>query len=260
MRNIALRLSYLGTAYHGWQTQAGLPTVQQTLERAVEKTVGERVHVTGCGRTDAGVHALAYCANFRADCAIPADRIPLALNSRLPADIAVSAAVDAPEDFNAIGSCIQKEYIYRIHNSRIRDPFLDDRACFWPAPLDAEIMDAAAAAFVGRHDFAAVRSVGTQTRTTVRTVHWCRAERDGELITVTVCADGFLYNMVRAIVGTLVYASDGKLAPADIPTLLERGDRRLTGPTMPPQGLYMHRVWYDGAVGAMMENSGMDIY
>ena len=151
-----------------------------------------------------------------------------------------------------LGSCVQKEYIYRIHNSRIRDPFLDCRACFWPAPLDVDRMDAAAAAFVGTHDFAAVRSVGTPTRTTVRTVHWCRAERDGDAITVTVCADGFLYNMVRAIVGTLVYASDGKLSPADIPALLERGDRRLTGPTMPPQGLYMHRVWYEGAVGEMM--------
>ena len=251
-RNIALRLSYDGSAYHGWQTQAAESTVQQTLERAVEKTVQHPVHVTGCGRTDAGVHALRYCANFRTDCAIPTDRIPLALNSRLPADIAVSAAVEAPEDFNAIGSCIQKEYIYRIHNSRIRDPFLDCRACFWPAPLDVDRMDAAAAAFVGRHDFAAVRSVGTPTRTTVRTVHWCRAEREGDMITVTVCADGFLYNMVRAIVGTLVYASDGKLSPEDIPVLLERGDRRLTGPTMPPQGLYMHRVWYEGAVGEMM--------
>ena len=258
MRNIALRLSYDGTAYHGWQTQAGLPTVQQTLERAVEKTVGVRTHVTGCGRTDAGVHALAYCANFRADCVIPIDRIPLALNSRLPADIAVSAAVDASGDFNAIGSCIQKEYIYKIHNSRIRDPFLDCRACFWPAPLDVGRMDAAAAAFVGTHDFAAVRSVGTETRTTVRTVHWCRAERSGDMITVTVCADGFLYNMVRAIVGTLVYASDGKLAPEHIPALLEKGDRRLTGPTMPPQGLYMHRVWYDGAVGEMMEALAID--
>ncbi len=252
MRNIALRLAYLGTAYHGWQTQAGLPTVQQTLERAVEKTVGARTHVTGCGRTDAGVHALRYCANFRADCAIPTDRIPLALNSRLPADIAVQAATEAPEDFNAIGSCLQKEYIYKIHNSRIRDPFWVDRACFWPAPLDAETMNAAAAAFVGTHDFAAVRSVGTQTKTTVRTIHWCRAERDGDIITVSVCADGFLYNMVRAIVGTLVYASDGKLAPGDIPGLLRTGDRRLTGPTMPPQGLYMHRVWYKGEVGQMM--------
>ncbi len=253
MRNIALRLAYDGSAYHGWQTQAEEATVQQTLEQAAEKVLKHPVHITGCGRTDAGVHAMRYCANLRTDCAIPVDRVPLALNSRLPADIAVSAAVEAPEDFNAIGSCIQKEYIYRIHNSRIRDPFLDCRACFWPAPLDAAVMDRAAAAFVGRHDFAAVRSVGTQTKTTVRTVRWCRAERSGDMITVTVCADGFLYNMVRAIVGTLVYASDGKLSPEDIPALLEKGDRRLTGPTMPPQGLYMHRVWYDGAVGRMME-------
>ena len=253
MRNIALRLAYDGSAYHGWQTQASEATVQQTLERAVEKTVQHPVHVTGCGRTDAGVHALSYCANFRTDCAIPVDRIPLALNSRLPADIAVQAAVEAPIEFNAIGSCIQKEYIYKIHNSRIRDPFLDCRACFWPAPLDAEVMDKAAAAFVGTHDFAAVRSVGTETKTTVRTVHWCRAERTGDIITVAVCANGFLYNMVRAIVGTLVYASDGKLSPEDIPALLDRGDRRLTGPTMPPQGLYMHRLWYQGDVGKMME-------
>ncbi len=252
MRNIALRLAYNGTAYHGWQTQAEEATVQQTLERAVEKIVKHPVHVIGCGRTDAGVHALRYCANFCTDCAIPIDRVPLALNSRLPADIAVSAAVEARPDFNAIGSCIQKEYIYRIHNSRIRDPFLDSRACFWPAPLDVEVMDTAAAAFVGTHDFAAVRSVGTQTKTTVRTVHWCRAERAGDMITVSVCANGFLYNMVRAIVGTLVYASDGKLAPEDIPALLTRGDRRRTGPTMPPQGLYMHRLWYDGPVGSMM--------
>ena len=253
MRNIALRLSYDGSNYHGWQTQAKDVTVQETLERAAEKILKHPVHITGCGRTDAGVHAMRYCANFRTDCAIPIDRVPLAINSRLPADIAVSAAVEAPIEFNAIGSCIQKEYIYKIHNSRIRDPFLDLRACFHPAPLDAAVMDRAAAAFVGTHDFAAVRSVGTETKTTVRTVHWCKVERDGDMITVSVCADGFLYNMVRAIVGTLVYASEGKLAPEDIPALLDRGDRRLTGPTMPPQGLYMHRLWYDGAVGEMMQ-------
>ena len=114
-------------------------------------------------------------------------------------------------------------------------------------------MDRAAQAFVGTHDFAAVRSVGTETKTTVRTVHWCRAEREGDLITVSVCANGFLYNMVRAIVGTLVYASYGKLEPEEIPRLLELGDRRLTGPTMPPQGLYMNRVWYDGPAGLMMQ-------
>ena len=252
MRNIALRLSYDGSAYHGWQVQKTEVTVGETLETALGKICGHTVKVTGCGRTDAGVHALRYCANFRTDCAIPIERFPLAVNSRLPDDISVCDACEAPEAFNAIGSCIKKEYVYTIHNSRLRDPFLQRRACFYPAPLNFELMERAGRAFEGTHDFAAVRSVGTETRSTVRTVYWCRAEKQGELIRIYVCADGFLYNMVRAIVGTMVYAAHGKLTPEEIPELLEKGDRRLTGPTMPPQGLYMSRVWYDGAVGEMM--------
>ena len=254
MRNIALRLTYDGSRYHGWQTQKEEITVQQTLEEAIEKCCGERRHVTGCGRTDAGVHALRYCANFKSDCRIPLEKLPLALNSCLPSDIAVLAACEAEENFNAIGSCIKKEYIYKIHNSNLRDPFLEKRAYFFPQRLDVEKMNAAARAFEGTHDFAAVRSVGTETKTTVRTVYWCSAAREGELITVRVCADGFLYNMARAMVGTMVYASYGKLEPGEIPALLEKGDRRLTGPTMPAQGLYLNRLWYDGAVGKMMED------
>ena len=259
MRNIALRLSYDGSAYHGWQMQKNDITVQETLEKALTAVCGHSVKATGCGRTDAGVHALRYCANFRTECGIPTDRIPLAVNARLPGDIAVSDACAVDDSFNAIGSCIKKEYIYRIWNSRIRDPFMDKRVCFYPSKLDIDCMQRAAAAFVGTHDFAAVRSVGTETRTTVRTVHWCRARQDGDLITVSVCADGFLYNMVRAMVGTMVYASHGKLRPEDIPSLLETGDRRLTGPTMPPQGLYMHRVWYEGPAGIMMMTGTEDI-
>lgn len=252
MRNIALRLSYDGAKYHGWQVQKDQITVAETLETALEKCCGHRVKVTGCGRTDAGVHALRYCANFKTDCGIPTDRFPLAVNSRLPDDICVSDAVEAPEDFNAILSCQKKEYIYRLCNSRIRDPFLRDRACFFPSPLDVSRMERAAAQFVGTHDFKAVRSVGTDTKTTVRTIYWCDIESCGEAITMRVCANGFLYNMVRAIMGTVVYAGLGKLKPEDIGGLLEKGDRRLTGPTMPPQGLYMSRVWYDGDVGKMM--------
>ncbi len=253
MRNIALRLSYDGTSYHGWQVQKSEVSVAETLETALTKICGHPVKTVGCGRTDAGVHALRYCANFRTDSTIPIGRFPLAVNSRLPADIAVTDAVEAPEDFNAIGSCIKKEYIYKILNRNIRDPFLENRVCFYPQHLDLERMQAAARAFEGRHDFRAVRSLGTETKTTVRTVHWCRAEKDGDLITVSICADGFLYNMCRAMVGTMVYASYGKLEPEDIPALLAAGDRRLTGPTMPPQGLYLNRIWYEGAVGEMME-------
>ena len=255
MRNIALFLKYNGTAYHGWQVQKNAVTVGETLEKAVQTVVGHRAHVTGCGRTDAGVHARCYVANFHTDARIPAERIPFALNSRLPEDIVVTSAMDVPDGFNAIGSCIQKEYVYQIYNSRIRDAFLEHRVCFYPQPLDFARLARAGRAFEGTHDFAAVRSVGTETRTTVRTVHWCRAERDGPLISIAVCADGFLYNMVRAIVGTMVYASYGKIEPEAIPALLATRDRRLTGPTMPPQGLYLNRVWYDGAVGDMMNQA-----
>lgn len=253
MKNIALCLRYDGSRYHGWQVQKNAITVAQTMEEALAKVCGERVKLTGCGRTDAGVHALRYCANFHSDCTVPVDRMPLAVNSRLPDDIAVVDAVEVPDDFNAIGSCVKKEYVYKILNSRIPDPFLADRVCFYPQRLDISLMQAAARAFEGTHDFKAVRSEGTQTKTTVRTVYWCRAEKDGDLITVSICANGFLYNMCRAMVGTMVYASYGKLIPEEIPALLEKRDRRLTGPTMPPQGLYLNRVWYDGAAGAMME-------
>ena len=253
MRNIALRLSYDGSAYHGWQVQKNEISVAETLETALTKICGHPVKTVGCGRTDAGVHALRYCAHFRTDCRIPIDRFPLAVNSRLPGDVSVSDAVEAPEDFNAIGSCLKKEYIYRILNSAVPDPFLQKRACFYPQRLDLSLMQQAARAFEGTHDFKAVRSLGTETKTTVRTVYWCRAEKEGDLITISICADGFLYNMCRAMVGTMVYASYGKLLPEEIPQLLQIGDRRLTGPTMPPQGLYLNRVWYEGEVGEMME-------
>ena len=254
MKSIALRLKYDGSAYHGWQVQKEDVTVAETLEKALSEVYGEDIRVIGCGRTDAGVHALRYCANFRTEGNIPVEKIPLAVNARLPDDIAVVAAVEADDNFNAIGSCIKKEYIYKILNSKIRDPFLADRVCFWPQRLDFDLMRKAAKQFEGTHDFKAVRSVGTETKTTVRTVYSCTCEKEGDIITVSVCADGFLYNMCRAIVGTMVYASYGKLQPEEIPGLLEKGDRRLTGPTMPPQGLYLNRLWYDGPVGEMFND------
>ena len=244
-RNIALRLQYDGTAYHGWQVQKTDVTVAETLERALTKVCGEPIKVVGCGRTDAGVHAKRYCANFRTDCTIPIDRVPLAVNARLPADIAVVDAVAAPEDFNAIGSCIQKEYVYQIYNSRIRDPFYVDRAWFYPKHLDESIMREAAKHFVGEHDFAAVRSVGTEVKSTVRTVYYYDVERDGDIISLRVCANGFLYNMARAMAGTVVYAAEGKFPPESVADILAGCDRTAAGPTVPPGGLYMTKLWYD---------------
>lgn len=245
MRNIALILKYLGTAYHGWQVQKNDVTVGETLEKATAKVVGHPVHITGCGRTDAGVHARVYVANFRTDSRIPCDRLPYALNTHLPLDIVVTSAMDVHEGFNAIGSCVRKEYTYLIYNSPIKDPFYVNRAWFYPKHLDEKIMQAAGDCFVGTHDFAAVRSVGTDVKSTVRTVYYYKVERDGDLISLKVCANGFLYNMARAMAGTVVYAAEGKFPPEQVADILLNGDRKAAGPTVPPGGLYMTKLWYD---------------
>lgn len=245
MRNIALILTYAGTAYHGWQVQPSDITVGETMEKACARVVGHRVHMTGCGRTDAGVHAKVYVANFRTESAIPVDRLPYALNTHLPNDIVVTDAREMPESFNAIGSCVRKEYTYLIYNSRIRDPFYVNRAWFYPKHLDEAVMQAAADQFVGTHDFAAVRSVGTNVRSTVRTVYYYNVERTGELLRLRVCANGFLYNMARAMAGTLVWAAEGKIAPETLGGILCSGDRTAAGPTVPPDGLYMTQLWYE---------------
>ena len=231
---------YVGTAYHGWQVQKNAVTVAETLEHSLASVVGHPVKCTGAGRTDAGVHAETYIANFRTSSRIPCDRIPLAVNTRLPDDIVVIKATEVPDGFNAIGSCLKKEYTYRIYNSHIRNAFYVNRAWFYPKHLDETVMQRAASHFVGTHDFAAVRSVGTETRTTVRTVHYFNISRSGELIECRVCADGFLYNMVR----TCVYAADGKFSPDDVPAILEGRNRTAAGPTVPAGGLYMTKLWY----------------
>ena len=245
MRNIALKLMYNGTAYHGWQVQKNAVTVCGTLEKAIADICGGPVHLTGCGRTDAGVHARCYVANFHTDARIPAERIPFALNSRLPEDIVVTSAMDVPDGFNAIGSCVRKEYTYLIYNSGIRDPFYVNRAWFYPKHLDETLMQRAADCFIGTHDFAAVRSVGTDVKSTVRTVYDYKVERDGDLISLRVSANGFLYNMARAMAGTCVYAAEGKFPPEAVAQILLNGDRTAAGPTVPPGGLYMTQLWYD---------------
>ena len=244
-RNIALKLMYVGTAYHGWQVQKNAVSVAETLEKALSTVVCHPVKCTGAGRTDAGVHAEVYIANFHTRSSIPTDRIPLAVNTRLPDDIVVVKATEVPEHFNAIGSCLRKEYTYRIYNSRLGNAFYVNRAWFYPKHLDESIMQRAADCFVGTHDFSAVRAVGTEVRSPVRTVHYFNITRTGDLIECRVCANGFLYNMVRAMVGTCVYAAEGKFAPEDVSAILESRNRTAAGPTVPPGGLYMTRLWYD---------------
>ena len=244
-RNIALKLMYVGTAYHGWQVQKNAVSVAETLEKALSTVVCHPVKCTGAGRTDAGVHAEVYVANFRTTSRIPCDRIPLAVNTRLPDDIVVVKATQVPDAFNAIGSCRKKEYTYRIYNSRLGNAFYVNRAWFYPRHLDEAVMQRAADCFVGTHDFSAVRAVGTEVRSPVRTVYYFDISRTGDLIECRVCANGFLYNMVRAMVGTCVYAAEGKFAPEEVSAILESKNRTAAGPTVPPGGLYMTKLWYD---------------
>ena len=245
MRKLKITIQYDGSSYHGWQVQKTQVTVGETVEKAVAMVVGHPVHVTGCGRTDAGVHARVYIANFRTTSRIPVGRLPYALNTHLPLDIVVTDAREVPEGFNAIGSCVKKEYTYLIYNSGIRDPFYVNRAWFYPKHLNEKIMQRAADCFIGTHDFAAVRSVGTDVKSTVRTVYDYKVERDGDLISLRVSANGFLYNMARAMAGTCVYAAEGKFPPEAVAQILLNGDRTAAGPTVPPGGLYMTQLWYD---------------
>jgi len=251
MKNIAMKLTFVGTNYHGWQIQKTEKTIAGTLEAAIADLCGHEVKLVGCGRTDAGVHAKTYCANFKTNSTIPPEKLPLAVNALLPQDIVVEQATEVPENFNAILSCTKKQYTYRIYNSRIRNPFEANRAYFYPRPLDIEKIKQAAQHFVGMRDFAAVRSVGTETKTTIRTVFEYEVEQKSPIVEFRATADGFLYNMARAMVGTLIYVSEGKIKPDDLPKLLKQRDRRLTGPTVPPDGLCMTKIWYEGEVGKM---------
>ena len=246
MKNIALNIMFDGSQYHGWQVQKAEVTVAGTLESVLTRLCEHPVKLHGCGRTDAGVHAERYCANFKTTANIPTNRLPLAINSLLPPDISVQSAAQVPDEFDANLSCIKKEYTYRIYNSRIRNPFYSGKAHFYPQKLNVDAMRNASQHFVGTHDFASVRSVGTETKTTIRTVFWYEIEECGEIIKLRVCADGFLYNMARAMTGTLLYVSEGKISPDELPKLLEKRDRRYTGPTVPPDGLYLTRIWYEG--------------
>ena len=202
-----------------------------------------RFHMTSCGRTDAGVHAKTMWRTFKTDSQIPADRIPYALNTHLPEDIVVTGAMQVHDGFNAIGSCVRKEYTYYIYNSRIRDPFYVNRAWFYPKHLDETMITACRGAVCGYHDFAAVRSVGTQVKSTVRTVYYYEVERTGDLISCGSAPMAFYTIWPEPWQGTTGLLRRGKLSPEEIG--LRQGNRTAAGPTVPPGGLYLTKLWYD---------------
>lgn len=247
MRNLLITLRFDGQAYHGWQVQPNGVTVQQRVQDAVEAVTGVRSAVTGCSRTDAGVHAMMYCCNFRTEHTIPAERLTYALNAHLPRDIAVYGCQEVPLEFHARYDCKGKEYVYRIWNSRVRNPFWEGRALHYPYAIDVAYLNRQAQDFVGRHDFSAFCAAGGSVEDHVRTVRAARVERRGEIVSFHVEADGFLYHMVRIMAGTLLSLEQGKLCSGAIPELLGGLDRSGAGITAPSQGLYLNRVFYEAA-------------
>lgn len=244
MKNIAMRLMYDGTAYHGWQYQNNAVTVQQTIEDALEKLFKKPVKVTGCSRTDAGVHALDYVMNFHTDTNIPTEKLPYALNYLLNRDITATEAWEVPDDFNARFSSKGKRYIYKIWNSKMRNPFCGGYSWYVPYKLDLDAMSRAARYFEGKYDFSAFMAAGGSQKTTVRTIRICRVENDKKMITVTVEADSFLYNMVRIITGTLTEVGFGRILPDEIPGIIDSHERSMSGLTAPPEGLFLEKVYY----------------
>lgn len=244
MRKILLTLRYDGTDYHGWQVQPNGITVQERLQDAVEAVFGSRLGVTGCSRTDSGVHAYMFCCHINVDSAIPCEKIVKALNVHLPFDIAVCDCIDVDGEFHARYSSKGKNYIYKMYDSDVRDPFLAGHALYYKAKLDAELMNEAARKFIGTHDFSSFCSSGSSVESNVRTVTESFVEREGKLVTFNVTANGFLYNMVRIMVGTLIRVSEGAILPDDIEAIIDAKNRSLAGPTAPAHGLYLNKVLY----------------
>ncbi|TYP50339.1 tRNA pseudouridine(38-40) synthase TruA [Thermosediminibacter litoriperuensis] len=242
--NVKILLEYDGTNYHGWQKQNNALTVQEVLEKAVYVLTGERVSIIGAGRTDAGVHARGQVANFRTNTRIPVERLPYALNSKLPEDITVKGAKAVPDDFHARYSARAKVYTYSIYNAPFPSPLLRRYSYFFPLPLDVEAMRRAGKAFMGVHDFAAFRASRSTVKSSVRNITRLDVKKCGDLITIEVEADGFLYNMVRIIAGTLLEVGTGKRDPEEIPSIIESRDRERAGVTLPAHGLCLEKVIY----------------
>ncbi|MBM4038022.1 MAG: tRNA pseudouridine(38-40) synthase TruA [Planctomycetes bacterium] len=244
-RNVKLTIEYDGTRYHGWQRQANAPTVQQALEEALARVVGHEVTLYGSGRTDAGVHALGQVANFRTGSAIPAERLVHAINANVADDIAVLRAEDVAGGFHARYSAKRKTYRYAIVCRPVR-PAVGGSFVHWHRfPLDLGAMRQAAALFLGEHDFAAFES-HSEGEGTVRTVLRSEWLQEGERLDYWVTANGFLYNMVRAMVGTMIEVGAGKRPPEDVARLLASRDRALAGRTAPAKGLCLMSVEYEG--------------
>ena len=244
MKRILLTISYDGTNYSGWQKQKNAVTVQGEFDKACSTLFKTDIESIGASRTDAGVHALGQRAVIDVDTSIPAEKIPLALNPLLPDDIVVTHAEEVGADFNPRFKALKKIYEYSIYNAPFRNPLYRNYSEYVRCELDLDSMRTACEAFVGEHDFRAFCASGNSSKTTVRTIYSLDIEKDGDFIKIRVTGNGFLYNMVRIIAGTLIYVGEGRIAPDDLPEIIASGDRRKAGKTAGPSGLVLVKIMY----------------
>lgn len=244
MRNLLLTISYDGSNYHGWQIQNNAITVQEVFQKAVEKVFCKKLDIKGCSRTDSGVHANMYCLSLKTDMNISNESVIRALNTYLPKDIAVNCCEEMDDEFHARYNVKTKEYIYKLYNGKIRNPFLEKYAFQYRYPIDAEYLNKEAKAFVGTFDYSGFCSAHSGVEDTVRTVKDFQVWREDDMVYFKVEADGFLYNMVRIMVGTLLFVSEGKIKEGELRDVILSKNRKRAGKTAPAQGLYLNKVNY----------------
>ena len=245
LKNLLITISYDGRHFHGWQIQQNALTVQEVFQNSLTKIIGSEFDVKGCSRTDSGVHANMYCISLKITHPILPERLKAALNRWLPKSVAVLDCIEVPLDFHARYSCVSKEYIYKIWNNEVRNPFLDGYALHYRYKIDENLLNNAAQAYTGYHDFSSFCTLDSREKGDMRrNVMSFSVMRDGDLVTMKVEADGFLYNMVRIMVGTLLRVQQGKINPDEISKIIEKKDRSFAGPTAQACGLYLNRVNY----------------
>lgn len=245
MRNIKLTIEYDGKCYNGWQKQPNKLNIQGEIERAIYNITKEEVDLIGSGRTDAGVHALGQVANFKTNSEISIEKLPLAINSQLKNSIVIKEAEEVDERFHSRYNAKHKTYRYIINNSKCGTAIYRNLEYSYPFKLDAEKMKQASKYFEGEHDFKAFKSSGTSSKNSVRTIYKAIVKQEGEKIIIELTGNGFLYNMVRIISGTLLDVGLGKIQPEEIPEMIESKDRQRAGKTLPAHGLYLVEVKYD---------------
>jgi len=244
MRNLKVMIAYRGTKYHGFQRQNNALAVQEVVEKCVSKVLNEPVTVIGCSRTDTGVHANNYCFNVKTSSSINCRGFVRGVNGELPDDISVLSCEDAPEDFHARFDCVGKEYIYKIHCSESKNPFATDLMYHYRRPVHLERIKKAAEYFVGEHDFSSFCADCSNVSTPIRTIYSFKIENSGDSLLILVKGNGFLYNMIRIMVGTLIDVNEGIFEPDDIPAILAAKRRLSAGRTAMAHGLYLNRVFY----------------